>query len=160
MSHITPDQVSSILWYGSIFLFACMGVCAGIAAGLPQPRTDIPYSKAKGFNEKVLTSRIYFHWYRMINAIGGNWGMAKNFADPKQMAILNMLIRTGVSMFMAAKSASTGTSDSSDHPVTVSHEDSDIPVVTHIDRKTKEPVLSIPTTPPTPTPVDTADEHH
>lgn len=136
-STITADQLSKLLWNGTIFIFVCMGLCAGIAAGLPAPvdKTKVDLSKAS-FWRKFTGSKVYYYWWRMINAIGGNWGQARNFADPKQLAILNIVIKTIATALVSIKGASLvdGASD-----------DAHTPEVSHIDPVTNIPVITTPT---------------
>lgn len=143
-SHITADQLSNILWNATILVLVCMGMCAGIASGLPAPvdKTKVDLSKAS-FLRKLTGSRVYYYWWKMINAIGCNWGNARNFADPKQLAILNVVIKAFATALVSMRGAALMSDDGQTH--TDAYPD---PEVTHVDPKTHAPVITIPTPAP------------
>lgn len=142
---MTIDQTTTLVTDLLFLLLACMGFCAGISAGLPAPidRTKVDVSKLD-FIGRIVATRAYGYWYRMVNAMGCNWGKARNFADPKQLAVINMAIKTAIGLIASLKTiqsvgdtASPTAANATDTPTTV------VPEVTYV-TPTNTPVVTIP----------------
>lgn len=141
---MTIDQITNLVSDLLFLLLACMGFCAGISAGLPAPidRTKVDVSKLN-FIGRVVATRAYGYWYRMVNAMGCNWGKARNFADPKQLAVINMAIKTAIGLIASLKTIQSVEDATSSRTANATDTPTVIPEVTHV-TPTNTPVVTIP----------------